>query len=263
MDWDKFTAHWFRVAELTTTRYFLIAGLAFLAFYFLFKSTFRNRKMQSKFPGLRHYSRDILFSLITILIFATIAALVFTTLRPYTQLYQPWDEFGKLYYFLTFPLMFLMHDAYFYVIHRFMHQPSLYRYIHRVHHLSTNPSPWTAYAFHPLEAVLEVGIIPLIVFILPVSPSAFGLFMLFQFSYNVYGHLGYELFPARFAKTWIGRWVNTGTAHNQHHQFFHGNYGLYTLIWDRLLGTLRKDYHEKFEQVTSKPEVENRQNQVI
>lgn len=252
MDWEKFNSHWLHVAELTTTRYFLIAGIAFLAFYFLFKRTFSNRKMQPKFPGIKQYGRDILFSLVTILIFATIAATVFSIFRPFTQLYQPWDYFGKLYYFLTFPLMFLMHDMYFYFIHRLMHQPFLYRYIHRVHHLSTNPSPWTAYAFHPFEAMLEAGIIPLIVFILPVSPSAFGLFMLFQFSYNVYGHLGYELFPAKFSTTWIGRWVNTGTAHNQHHQFFHGNYGLYTLIWDRLFGTLRKDYHEKYKQVTSR-----------
>lgn len=251
MDWEKFNLHWFHVAELTTTRYFLIAGITFLAFYFLFKRTFSNRKVQPKFPGIRHYGRDILYSLITIMIFATIAALVFSVLRPFTQLYQPWDHFGKLYYFLTFPLMFLMHDAYFYFIHRLMHQPFLYRYVHRVHHFSTNPSPWTAYAFHPFEAILEAGIIPLIVFILPVSPSAFGLFMLFQFSYNVYGHLGYELFPAKFTKTWIGRLVNTGTAHNLHHQFFHGNYGLYTLIWDRLFGTLREDYYEKYKQVTS------------
>jgi sterol desaturase/sphingolipid hydroxylase (fatty acid hydroxylase superfamily) len=263
MEWEKFSNHWFKVAEMSTIRYFSIAGLAFFVFYYLLRGVFSKRKMQSKFPEISHYGRDILFSLITILIFATTAALVFSTLRPFTQLYQPWDQLGKGYYFLTFPLMFLIHDVYFYVIHRLMHQPKLYRYIHRVHHLSTNPSPWTAYAFHPLEAILEAGIIPLIVFTLPVAPSAFGLFMLFQFSYNVYGHLGYELFPARFAKTWIGRWVNTGTAHNLHHQYFHGNYGLYTLIWDRLFGTLRKDYDAKYEQVTSKSGKENLEKQSV
>jgi sterol desaturase/sphingolipid hydroxylase (fatty acid hydroxylase superfamily) len=49
----------------------------------------------------------------------------------------------------------------------------------------------------------------------------------------------------------VGKWINTGTAHNLHHQYFHGNYGLYTLIWDRLFGTLREDYEKKFDQVTT------------
>lgn len=252
MNWEGFGERWIRVAEITTFRYFFIAGLAFFVFYFLLKNVLSSRRMQDKFPGIKHYSRDILFSLITILIFATMAALVFTVLRDFTNLFNPWDKFGSVYYFLTFPLMLLIHDAYFYWMHRLMHQPKLFRYIHRVHHLSTNPSPWTAYAFHPLEAIIEAGIIPVIAFTLPVNISAFALFLLFQFFYNVYGHLGYELFPARFNKTWIGRWVNTGTAHNQHHQFFHGNYGLYTLIWDRMFGTLRKDYDAKYDQVTGK-----------
>jgi sterol desaturase/sphingolipid hydroxylase (fatty acid hydroxylase superfamily) len=252
MNWEGFVERWIRVAEITTFRYFFIAGLAFFVFYFLLKNILASRRMQDKFPGIKHYSRDILFSLITILIFATMAALVFTVFSDYTNLFYQWNKYGEVYYFLTFPLMLLIHDAYFYWMHRLMHQPKLFRYIHRVHHLSTNPSPWTAYAFHPLEAIIEAGIIPVIAFTLPVNYSAFALFLLFQFFYNVYGHLGYELFPPRFNKTWIGRWVNTGTAHNQHHQFFHGNYGLYTLIWDRMFGTLRQDYDSKYDRVTGK-----------
>jgi sterol desaturase/sphingolipid hydroxylase (fatty acid hydroxylase superfamily) len=30
-----------------------------------------------------------------------------------------------------------------------------------LHHFSANPSPFAGYAFHPLEALLETGIIPL------------------------------------------------------------------------------------------------------
>ncbi|TFV93449.1 sterol desaturase family protein [Algoriphagus kandeliae] len=250
MNWEAFGERWIRVAEITTSRYFLIAGGAFLVFYFFLKNPLIHRRMQSKFPQSKHYYRDILYSLLTILIFATMAALVFVVLRPYTQLYEPANAYGMFYYFLTFPMMFFVHDFYFYSIHRLMHVPKFFRLIHRVHHLSTNPSPWTAYAFHPLEAVLEAGIIPLIAFSFPVHPAALGLFLLFQFFYNVYGHLGFELFPKNFQRTWVGKWVNTGTAHNQHHEHFHGNYGLYTLIWDRIFGTLRDDYETKFDEVT-------------
>lgn len=44
-----------------------------------------------------------------------------------------------------------------------------------------------------------------------------------------------------FFKTWVGKYVNTSVAHNLHHPKFHGNYGLYTLTWDRLFGTFRTD----------------------
>jgi lathosterol oxidase len=70
--------------------------------------------------------------------------------------------------------------------------------------------------------------------------------------YNIYGHLGYELYPKGFNKHFIGRWVNTSINHNQHHQYFKGNYGLYFLFWDRMLGTIRADYDEKFEEVKSR-----------
>jgi sterol desaturase/sphingolipid hydroxylase (fatty acid hydroxylase superfamily) len=132
-----------------------------------------------------------------------------------------------------------------------MHHPVLFKYVHLVHHKSTNPSPWTAYAFHPLEAVLEVAILPIIAFTLPVHQHAIGWFFLFQIIYNVYGHLGFELYPKNFHKSKIGRWVNTSVAHNLHHDKFHGNYGLYFLFWDRMMGTIRKDYDQAYETTTA------------
>ena len=244
---EKFLEAWMTISVKISSRYFLIAGLAFLLFYVLFRRYFRPRKIQAKFPEVKHYRRDLMYSVITILIFATVGAITFTLLRPWTQLYSPIDAYGWGYYALTFVMMFFLHDAYFYWMHRLMHHPQLFKAVHLIHHKSTNPSPWTSYAFHPLEAVIETGIIPLIAFAFPVHGTAIGLFMLFQFVYNVYGHLGYELYPRGFHKTPIGRWVNTSVAHNLHHGRFHGNYGLYPLIWDRLCGTLREDYEETYE----------------
>ena len=106
-------------------------------------------------------------------------------------------------------------------------------------------------AFHPLEAVVEAFIIVLIAFLFPVHPLAVGIFLLFMMVYNVYGHLGYELYPKGFSKSFVGKWINTSVNHNLHHQTFTGNYGLYFLYWDRWMGTLQEDYDEKFDQVKS------------
>jgi len=145
--------------------------------------------------------------------------------------------------------MLLIHDTYFYWTHRAMHSSALYQWVHKIHHLSMNPSPWAAYAFHPLEAVVEAGIVVVFAFVIPVHPLHISLFLLIMMIYNVYGHLGYELYPNRFSRSRVGKWINTSVNHNQHHQFFTGNYGLYFLWWDRWMGTLRKDYDKQFEEV--------------
>jgi len=154
-----------------------------------------------------------------------------------------------LWFWLAFPCMFIIHDAYFYWMHRVMHHPKLFKLFHVVHHKSTNPSPWAAYAFQPTEAIVEAGIFVVFVFIMPIMFWHLFFFFLFMIVYNVYGHLGYELYPKGFSKHWFGKWINTSVNHNQHHQYFKGNYGLYFLWWDRWMGTLREDYDVKFEEV--------------
>jgi sterol desaturase/sphingolipid hydroxylase (fatty acid hydroxylase superfamily) len=69
--------------------------------------------------------------------------------------------------------------------------------------------------------------------------------------YNVYGHLGFEIYPKGLNKHWLGRWINTSVNHNMHHQFFKGNYGLYFTFWDKVMNTLNKDYDDHFERVTT------------
>ncbi|HYC85294.1 MAG TPA: sterol desaturase family protein [Chryseosolibacter sp.] len=234
-------------------RYFVLALLAFLVFYVLKKEAWTFKRIQQKFPMRKDYLREVAYSVATTLIFAVIGYLVFVT--PFvklTQVYYDFDQFGTGYFWFSVVLMILVHDTYFYWTHWLMHRKSVYRYVHRVHHLSTNPSPWAAMAFHPLEAVVEAGVIVIIPFLFPVHPLAIGVFLLFMMVYNVYGHLGYELYPKGFSRSWVGKWVNTSVNHNMHHQQFNGNYGLYFLFWDRLMGTIQSSYDKKFDELQSR-----------
>jgi len=241
-------------------RYLIIAAAAFFVFYQIKRRTWRYRKIQVRFPLANDYKREISYSLLTALIFALIGyGLFMTPIRPFTQLYTNLDEYGIAYFFISIIIILLLHDTYFYWTHRLMHHPRVFKFFHRVHHQSTNPSPWAAFAFHPLEAIVEAGIVVVIAFIMPVHPLAIALFLLIMMLYNVYGHLGYELYPKGFSTSKLGRWLNTSVNHNQHHQFFQGNYGLYFLWWDRWMGTLRSDYDQHFEEVKSrKPDANSR-----
>ena len=244
MTWENLYKYVFDVG----IRYFMIAGIAFLIFYVLFHKRFSAIRIQKKIPKPSDYTRDVFFSVISIIIFAAMPVIFLKNehIRPYTQIYVDISDYGWMYFILAVPLMILLHDTYFYWTHRMMHHRRLFNLFHLVHHKSTSPTPWTAYSFHPLEGLVEGGIFVVIIFIMPFHSLHLWIFFTVMFVYNVYGHLGYELFSPKFHRTKFGRWVSTGTAHNMHHQFFKGNYGLYFLFWDRWMNTLRPEYDVKF-----------------
>jgi sterol desaturase/sphingolipid hydroxylase (fatty acid hydroxylase superfamily) len=250
MNWEKFT--WLLLDN--ADKYFLIAGPVFLIFYIVIRRRIAYKKIQHSFPRNKDYGREIFFSTLSIIIFSIppLVMLYSDEIRPYTTFYKSIYDYGWFYAILAFPLMLLIHDTYFYWAHRLMHYPKLFRLFHLVHHKSTNPSPWAAYAFHPLEAVVESLIFVIFLFTIPVHSIHLMLFFIFSLVYNVYGHLGFELYPRGFNNHWFGKWINTSVSHNMHHQYFKGNYGLYFTIWDRLMGTLNRNYDKTFEEITSR-----------
>lgn len=219
-------------------RYFITVGIVFWLFYFLLKNKVSSKKIQKIFPKPKDYYREIGYSILTLFVFAGYAYLVFqTSLLQYTKVYKEMSDYGLTYFFISLLMIIFIHDTYFYWAHRLMHHPKIFKWVHLIHHKSTNPSPWAAYAFHPLEALIEGSIILIIVFIFPVHIYAIGLFMFFMLTFNIYGHLGYEIFPKKFTNSWIGKWVNTSTSHNMHHKHFNDNYGLYFRFWDIMMKT--------------------------
>lgn len=248
------TSDFFDIARLIGSRYFFFAGVAFLLWYVLLRKKISYKKIQARFPKWKDYGREISFSIATIAIFSLVPLLLLKdpAIRQHTTFYADVNQYGWGYFFGAFVLMLFMHDTYFYWTHRLMHHKKLFRLFHLVHHHSTNPSPWAAYAFHPLEAVVEAGIAVIFLFTIPIHKYHLPLFFLFMIVYNVYGHLGYELYPSWFSRHWLGKWINTSVNHNQHHQYFKGNYGLYFLFWDRWMNTIRKDYENSFEKITTR-----------
>ena len=234
-------------------RYSLFAGLAFTVFYILFRERFQKRKIQKHFPRLSDYRREVLFSVTSMLI---IAFCVFSVrspiVRPHTQIYDHISQHGWPYFIASVFMALLLHDTYFYWTHRAMHHPRLFKIFHLVHHRSTNPTPWAAYSFHPLEAVVEGSVIWVIVFLIPIHPAAIALFALVMIVYNVYGHLGYEIYPRWLINSRLGRWLNTSTNHNMHHKYFQDNYGLYFRFWDTIMRTTHPKYEETINEVVGK-----------
>ena len=214
----------------------------------------RRRKIIPRVPSFGQQGWEVYHSLVSLLVFGSVAGMIAFASRSgfRTRLYGPIDKYGWEWYVATFVIALLVHDAYFYWTHRLLHHRALFRAMHRVHHVSTNPTPWAAYSFNISEAYVQAGIGPLLLYTMPMHYSAFLAFMTWQIAFNVIGHCGYEIFPRWFLMTWVGKFLNTPTHHAMHHEKINGNFGLYFNFWDRLLKTNHAEYEERFVAVTAR-----------
>ncbi len=234
-------------------RYALMAGVAWLLAYVLCRRHWLHRKIVARFPAGSEVRREVLCSLLSMLIFGVVGALtIMAAKRGWTQLYWPIRAHGWGWFWGSVVAAVFLHDTYFYWTHRLMHHPRLFPWFHRVHHLSRNPTPWAAYAFDPLEAVVQAAIFPLTVLVMPMHPLAFAAFMSWQIGNNVLGHAGFEFYPRGLMRTPLKLFLNTPTHHAMHHEKMRGNYGLYFNLWDRLMGTNHEDYERRFDEVTAR-----------
>jgi lathosterol oxidase len=218
-------------------RYVVIAGGA-LGFITIFAPRILSKRIQKIPFTLEQYRREFGYSLLSILVFGALAFVVSSVDGGLFDFSMPANAAEWLWAVIAVPVALLLHDFYFYWMHRAAHVPGVYEVVHKVHHLSTNPSPLASFAFHPLEAILESAGFLLVIAILPMSLPSFIAFSFLAFVFNVAGHLGYEFFPVRLLSRNPMRWINSATSHNTHHRKFRVNFGLYTLIWDRLFGTI-------------------------
>jgi Delta7-sterol 5-desaturase len=239
---------WLLVFLLTSLRYVVFASAVYFPVYRWFRDRLGSFKIQGAFPKAKDYRREVGYSFSTFLVFG-FTGLFIHLVRDHTQIYVDIHDRPLWWFFLSIPLALVVHDTYFYWTHRLMHHPKLFKTMHLTHHRSTNPSPWASFAFHPLEAVVESGILTVLVFLMPMHPYAILAFLLIMTAENVMGHLGYEFFPSWLTRSRIGKWLNTSTNHNMHHRYFEGNYGLYFRWWDIWLGTTHPRYDETLEEV--------------
>ena len=240
------------VATVEWVRFLFTAGVAWLFFYVLRREHWLSRKIIHGFPSLKDIGREAALSVLTCGIYGIVGVLSWMAVRG--DWIHPWFKVrapGPAWFWLSIVLTIFLHDAYFYWTHRLMHLPRLFPLMHRSHHRSTNPTPWAAYAFDPLEAFVQAGIFPFVLCLYSIPSTSFLIFMAWQITFNVLGHSGFEIYPTWFMDSPLGKFLNTPTNHAMHHQYFKGNYGLYFNFWDRLMGTNHSQYEERFRRVTA------------
>lgn len=236
----------------TALRFFPLAIAIFLMGKLLTAQVQRFR-IQRTWPDAKRLKAELRYVLLTQLIFSGVATLIVLLNRlelVHVYRYHTHPEPG--YAVLCFVLLAFWHETFFYWTHRAMHHKKLFKHTHAVHHHSVNPSPFTSQSFHPIEALFQVGYLPLFLLVMPVPLEVILIESLITMILNLYFHSGYELAPRGFPSGVLTRWVNTSTHHNLHHSRAVGNYALYWNFWDRLCGTNHPDYERVFEQVVAR-----------
>lgn len=149
------------------------------------------------------------------------------------------NGWGSIEFVTEHPILFalllvfipILHEAYFFFVHWFMHWEPFYQWCHSIHHNSINPSPWTSMSNHPVETVLQF--LPSVIWI-PLCPFL-ALYHLNTVAFSsVLGHIGFEKIEINDKAAWSTH----AYPHYLHHKHFDVNYcddGY--LPWDRWFGT--------------------------
>lgn len=219
-------------------RYFIAAGMFYYYFYVLKRETFQSRRLSRRPPKKDQFRKEILWSVKSSLIFAFFGALLYWLWQQdLTAIYLDPTTYGWWYLPVSLIVVLFLHETYYYWIHRWMHHPRVFRRVHKVHHDSHTPTPWTAFSFHPWESLLEALILPLILLVIPVNVYVLGLYLLVMTISSVVNHLDIEIYPESFQKSWFGKLFIGATHHQLHHSEYLTNYGLYFTFWDKWMAT--------------------------
>lgn len=219
-------------------RYLISAGIFYWYYYRLKSEKFSNKRLSKRGFRKGQLKKEIYWSMWSSVIFGFFGALTyFLWQKGFTAIYLELDKFGLWYLPVSFILLSLLHETYYYWVHRWMHNPKVFRKIHKVHHDSLVPSPWTAFSFHPWESLLEAIVVPVILLFLPVHPIVIGVYLIFMTLSSVINHLDIEIYPKAFMKSRFGKMFIGATHHHFHHAEFKTNFGLYFTFWDRWMNT--------------------------
>jgi Delta7-sterol 5-desaturase len=151
----------------------------------------------------------------------------------YSSIYFDAGKYGLWYLPVSAVLLFFAIDAGLYYSHRALHQRTLFRYIHRIHHRYTAPVIFTTTAVHPIEFLTFEFFLILPALIIPVHAAVYVAVIAYTYFIGMVDHSGVHV-------RWPLPLHGDNRFHDDHHVYFHCNYGHHTALFDRLHGSARR-----------------------
>ena len=223
---------------IITGRYLLASGIFYLVFYKWYRAKWTHRKLGKKEYTTKQFRREIMWSSISAVCFSfTGTLLLLLWQKGMTSIYIDVTDYPLWWLPASLLISLLIDETYYYWVHRWMHQPAIFRHIHKVHHQSTISSPWTSFAFHPIEGMLlSLPFVCTLIFI-PMHVGVIFLQLAIMTVSSIINHLDIEIYSEAMRKNKVGKLLIGASHHALHHKQFKYNFGLYFTFWDKLKNT--------------------------
>ena len=222
----RFLVTWLFLYVGSLLIYFFFGAIDYLLYFRLLSK--RQPPMRGSPPDI---PREIRMSVLSLAVMSAMSTPAEVAVQlGYGKVYYHPAQYGYLYLAIS-PFLFLaFSDFLIYFIHRGLHHPSIYKYIHKPHHSFINTSPFAAFAFHPMDGYMQGMSYQVFIFFLPFHSAVhlISLVVVSCWTINIHDRITLGI-PG----------VNGAAHHTIHHTTFKSNYGQYTTVWDRLCGTYR------------------------
>ncbi len=144
---------------------------------------------------------------------------------------NPWNCLWEI------PILFLWNELHFYCMHWLLHRRWFFKNVHKVHHWSKEPTSYSIFSFHWIEAFLLGTVI-----FFPLFIHAFQVYSLLSLPImslviNLLGHCNHEV-PIARANSSFRKYI---FRHSMHHKWSTGNFGFMLNIFDRIFKTQVSD----------------------
>lgn len=230
-----------KMLALSATDFFLLTvisfGLLYFSFstlaYFLFQSSVF-KKYQRKEIRSEQIKLEIQRSSVSILMFGVLSFPMYFALQ--SGFFKIIFQFDVTVFLAEILVLFLWNEIYFYGIHRIYHLKSFFS-LHRHHHFSHVPTPFSAYSFHWSEGFLLGAVMPMIMCFHHFQIYSLLVLPLMSIVLNVLGHSNIDFFPRSHLKSL----VSFSKRHSRHHQFSNSNFGFFLPYLDQIFKTAGTD----------------------
>lgn len=142
------------------------------------------------------------------------------------------DDASLLNTMVAFPALFVVYDFFYALWHRFLHLRQFYRFIHKHHHHQAAPTRGNVDAVnvHPIEFIVGEYLHLFAIVLVPCHVITAAAFVILGGVLASLNHTRYDVMFGVFFDV---------KAHDQHHVIPTQNYGQYTMLWDRVMGTYK------------------------
>lgn len=216
-------------AVFGTLLYFILSCSSYLFFFISNKAKFLPALPTKDFKILH----DIKWSLLNIWFESFLVAVIRMLIPRYSFIYFSVSDWPLWVLPLSVCFHVVWDETLTYWTHRFLHTyRELYLRLHIVHHRSISITPFAGFAFHPVDAFMQA---------LPMFTSCFffplhyDLFLIFSVMTTCWAISIHDNVPALPCKLFL--YATHHTIHHERGQGSFKNYGKFTSVWDRLMGS--------------------------